>query len=409
MPARNVAAVVRLPEAENGRDVRLNVLLDALAHIFPEDVGVRYPYMSCGPARSAEAGPVSARQDRAGAPTPAPEGQLMDPVSELTRDQLEEIVRRVREALWLTRDGWAPHKEWDEDTCSAVADALTGHGLSPAGAETRECDNCGQDFVRREGDEAHDEGFCCRHCLNQHRGDGCPPGCPYCLDAEDGDDTPAVEASVCAEPDPPDAAEGERLYEATAYVVVSRDRADGGTFPDEESLRRALDEDYRLHLDPEEESNPCGIASIRLEWDTLRRAGEADGAVPAPVREALRNVLHDCWADEKDDAEDHLRENGTLAGHVFADLVALDNWLHGTGHTPESYLTDEDDPVAEARRLLDDAGDAPDAATLDRLQELYATLGHQAGCARRAGNGMGPCDCLRGELAAFLQEHGRGD
>jgi hypothetical protein len=141
----------------------------------------------------------------------------------------------------------------------------------------------------------------------------------------------------------PTAAEGERLYQATAYVVVSKDCADGGEFPDDGALKQALTEGFRLQLDTEEESNPCGIAAVCLEWDTLRRADEGDGVVPAAIREALQDVLHYTWADEKEDARHRLRENGDLTGHVFADLVALDNWLHATDHTPESYLTGEDD------------------------------------------------------------------
>ena len=245
----------------------------------------------------------------------------MDPVRQLTREQLEEIVRRVREALWLTHDCWTRNREWGADTCPEVADALTAHGLRPAEGETRACGNCDEDFVPRPGDEAHAEGFCCGHCLSQHRGGVCQPGCPYCPDGDGGDDTPAAgDPSSCAETDPPSAEDEERLYEAAAYVVVSKGHADGGQFPDDEALRRALAENFGLHLDTEEESNPCGIAALRLDWDTLRRVGAGDGAAPAPIREALRNVLQYCWADEEDDARDHLRENGTLAGHVFADL-----------------------------------------------------------------------------------------
>jgi hypothetical protein len=54
--------------------------------------------------------------------------------------------------------------------------------MDPVRDLTRACGNCGEDFVPREGDEAHAAGFCCGHCLNRHRGDDCPPGCPYCQD-----------------------------------------------------------------------------------------------------------------------------------------------------------------------------------------------------------------------------------
>jgi hypothetical protein len=67
--------------------------------------------------------------------------------------------------------------------------------------------------------------------------------------------------------------------------------------------------------------------------------GQAERAdVP---RDALASVLAYCWEDEQADARDAYRESGTLAGHVFVDLVQLDNWLHGTDRKPEDYPEDE--------------------------------------------------------------------
>lgn len=43
------------------------------------------------------------------------------------------------------------------------------------------CGNCDEKFYP-QGSEAHTEGFCCEHCLNQHRGDDCPDDCEFCKD-----------------------------------------------------------------------------------------------------------------------------------------------------------------------------------------------------------------------------------
>ena len=47
------------------------------------------------------------------------------------------------------------------------------------------CANCAEDFVTREAYQPYHEGegFCSPHCLNQHRGEGCPAAdCLYCQD-----------------------------------------------------------------------------------------------------------------------------------------------------------------------------------------------------------------------------------
>jgi hypothetical protein len=96
---------------------------------------------------------------------------------------------------------------------------------------------------------------------------------------------------------------------------------------------------------------PAGmeLADLGCEISRLQvHDGSEPGRETPAVREALQNVLHYCWADEKEDARDYLRENGHLTGHVFADLVALDNWLHGTRHAAEGYLADDDDAARKS-------------------------------------------------------------
>src|SRR5690349_19726662 len=58
----------------------------------------------------------------------------------------------------------------------------------------------------------------------------------------------------------------------------------------------------------------------------------------------------------------------------------------GRFHEPDMEK-DDGDAVEEARRLLDTAGDAPDAATLDHLENLYQLVGHEDDCNRKVGNG----------------------
>lgn len=53
----------------------------------------------------------------------------MDRIQQLSRHELEGIVRAIREALWLTSDGWNLQKEWDSSTAAAIADILSRSGL----------------------------------------------------------------------------------------------------------------------------------------------------------------------------------------------------------------------------------------------------------------------------------------
>ena len=51
---------------------------------------------------------------------------------------------------------------------------------------------------------------------------------------------------------------------------------------------------------------------------------------------ACRAVVDYNWTDELNDYEED--ENDSRAEHIFNHLVALDNWINSTSHTPESYL-----------------------------------------------------------------------
>jgi hypothetical protein len=63
----------------------------------------------------------------------------MKPISELTREQLTNIVAHIQGLLYLDLDAagnevWNPDKPWDADTLDAIAQTLAEYGLVPAGA-----------------------------------------------------------------------------------------------------------------------------------------------------------------------------------------------------------------------------------------------------------------------------------
>src|SRR5262245_32926117 len=62
----------------------------------------------------------------------------MKPISELTREQLTDIVERIRGLLYLGLDAagnavWNPDKPWDADTLDGIAQTLDEYGLVPDG------------------------------------------------------------------------------------------------------------------------------------------------------------------------------------------------------------------------------------------------------------------------------------
>ena len=58
--------------------------------------------------------------------------------------------------------------------------------------------------------------------------------------------------------------------------------------------------------------------------------------IPKAVRDDLGTLLDYNWQDELRDARDNPCD--PPSSHVFWTLVRLDNWMHGTDHTPEWYL-----------------------------------------------------------------------
>ena len=56
---------------------------------------------------------------------------------------------------------------------------------------------------------------------------------------------------------------------------------------------------------------------------------------------AIRAVVDYNWTDERDDYESD--ENDSRSEHIFNHLVALDNWINSTSHTPESYNEPKED------------------------------------------------------------------
>src|SRR5262245_32626105 len=63
----------------------------------------------------------------------------MKTASELTREQLTDIVGRIRGLLYLDLDAagketWNPEKSWDPDTLEGIAQVLTEYDLVPASA-----------------------------------------------------------------------------------------------------------------------------------------------------------------------------------------------------------------------------------------------------------------------------------
>lgn len=54
---------------------------------------------------------------------------------ELSLDQAREIVRKIRDLLWLDllhdKESLNPDKEWDSETLDSVAEVMTEAGLRP--------------------------------------------------------------------------------------------------------------------------------------------------------------------------------------------------------------------------------------------------------------------------------------
>lgn len=60
----------------------------------------------------------------------------LDPVDMWCGPTTRSMVERIRAVLWQERDGtWNEGKEWDADTCAAIADILIAGGYGHDSAE----------------------------------------------------------------------------------------------------------------------------------------------------------------------------------------------------------------------------------------------------------------------------------
>lgn len=53
------------------------------------------------------------------------------------------------------------------------------------------------------------------------------------------------------------------------------------------------------------------------------------------LRQDIRKVIDYNWSSE---LEDFIEHEGDGRHHIFTALVRLDNWIRGTGFSPESYV-----------------------------------------------------------------------
>jgi hypothetical protein len=56
------------------------------------------------------------------------------------------------------------------------------------------------------------------------------------------------------------------------------------------------------------------------------------------IKGSISNVIGMYWDMELENAKEFYKENGTLEGHIFCDLVALDNLINNRDAKPEDYL-----------------------------------------------------------------------
>jgi hypothetical protein len=65
--------------------------------------------------------------------------------------------------------------------------------------------------------------------------------------------------------------------------------------------------------------------------------------LPSDVRKALNSVLCYLYDDELEDAREFFKDNETLDGHVFGDIIAVQNWMNGTNTRAVDELNLEED------------------------------------------------------------------
>ena len=62
--------------------------------------------------------------------------------------------------------------------------------------------------------------------------------------------------------------------------------------------------------------------------------------VPDRVVEAMESIISNYWQDEKEDFLEQVGagENPATLGHLFKDLIIMDNWLNAENVSYEDYL-----------------------------------------------------------------------
>lgn len=74
-----------------------------------------------------------------------------------------------------------------------------------------------------------------------------------------------------------------------------------------------------------------------------RKRAKPKPQLPSDVKKALNHILCYMYDDELEDAREHFQENGDIDGHVFSDIVKIQNWMAGTNVRPEDELGLEDE------------------------------------------------------------------
>jgi hypothetical protein len=121
-------------------------------------------------------------------------------------------------------------------------------------------------------------------------------------------------------------AAGEPDFFGCVVRCTRRQYEEGGHYEQAEAMARRQGYEGRM-LAYDEEDGPDWLFAHLFEAE---KAGQA--------RRAAAEVVEYLWDPEVRSAREYHRENGTLEGHVFAALVALENWANGSDRRPEDYI-----------------------------------------------------------------------
>ncbi len=65
------------------------------------------------------------------------------------------------------------------------------------------------------------------------------------------------------------------------------------------------------------------------------------------IRAAIQLMVDYMHDDELESALEFRDENGDLKGHIFEDVVRVDNWLNGTGRSATQRLDAQEDDIED--------------------------------------------------------------